>query len=141
MTSLFSRIQQREIPGHFVWEDDLCFSIMTIQPIRDGHLLVIPKQEVDHWDDVPPNVAAHLMRVSQIIAKAIKAVIPCKRIGVSIVGLEVPHTHIHLIPIDSMGDLDFKFARERSAEQLAGTAREIRDILITSGHREAGESK
>jgi histidine triad (HIT) family protein len=137
VTSLFSKISQREIPGHFVWEDALCFSIMTIQPIRQGHLLVIPKQEVDHWDDVPPATASHLMQVSQVIAKAIKSVIPCKRIGVSIVGLEVPHTHIHLIPIDSMGDLDFRQAKEMSAQLLASTANEIRAVLVAGGHSEA----
>ena len=138
MASLFSKILLREIPGHFVWEDDLCFSIMTIQPIRQGHLLLIPKQEVNHWDDIPADIAAHMMQVSQIIARAIKAVIPCKRIGVSIVGLEVPHAHIHLIPIDNMGDLDFKFAREMPTELLASTAADIRASLMAKGYSEAG---
>jgi histidine triad (HIT) family protein len=120
MASIFTQILAGELPGHFVWKDDLCFAIMTIQPIRAGHLIVIPNAEINHWDDVPPATAAHLMQVSQILAKAIKAVIPCKRVGVTIIGLEVPHTHIHLIPIDGMADLDF---RNATAVRQQGTAR------------------
>ncbi len=137
MPSIFTKIASREIPGHFVWEDDLCFSIMTIQPIREGHLMVIPKLEVNHWDDVPPDTAAHLMVVAQKIAKAIKGIIPCKRIGVSVVGLEVPHTHIHLIPIDNMGDMDFSLASEMSAKKLAATAKKIKTSLQARGYSEA----
>ncbi|MDC1435869.1 HIT family protein [Gammaproteobacteria bacterium] len=137
MTSIFTKILNKEIPGHFVWEDELCFSIMTIQPIREGHLMVIPKMEVNHWDDVPPETAAHLMVVAQKIAKAIKGVIPCKRIGVSVIGLEVPHTHIHLIPIDNMGDLDFSLAKEISQNRLAATAKAIKKSLQARGYSEA----
>ena len=140
MASIFTKVINREIPGHFVWEDDLCISIMTIQPIRQGHLLVIPKAEVNHWDDMPEATATHLMTVCQKIAKAIKAVIPCSRIGVSIVGLEVPHTHIHLIPIDTFDDLDFKNAREMSEELLAATAAIIREVLVAEGHQQANIS-
>tara|TARA_R110000824_G_scaffold336_3_gene1910 strand:- start:70909 stop:71328 length:420 start_codon:yes stop_codon:yes gene_type:complete len=137
MASIFTKILNKEIPGHFVWEDEQCFSIMTIQPIREGHLMVIPKLEVNHWDDVPAQTAAHIMLVSQKIAKAIKAVIPCKRIGVSIIGLEVPHTHIHLIPIDNMGDLNFSLAQEVMPERLAATAATIRKALQARGYSEA----
>jgi len=137
MASIFSKILSREIPGHFVWEDDLCFSIMTIQPIREGHLMVIPKLEVNHWDDVPPETAAHLMLVAQKIAKAIKGIIPCKRIGVSVVGLEVPHTHIHLIPINNMGDLDFSRAKKIASKKLAIIAKKIKKSLQARGYSEA----
>lgn len=137
MASIFSRILNRELPGHFVWRDEQCFAIMTIQPIRDGHLIVIPRQEIDHWDDVPPEVAAHLMTVSQKIAKGVKEVVPCKRIGLSVIGLEVPHTHIHLIPIDNMGDMDFGHAHPVPAERLADTAGRIRAVLQRQGHTEA----
>jgi histidine triad (HIT) family protein len=137
MASIFTKILAGELPGHFVWKDDLCFAIMTIQPIRAGHLIVIPNQEVNHWDDVPPATAAHLMLVSQQIAKAIKAVIPCKRVGLTVIGLEVPHTHIHLIPIDSMADLDFKHARALPQEELAATAAAIRKVLVGQGHKQA----
>jgi diadenosine tetraphosphate (Ap4A) HIT family hydrolase len=134
MPSIFTKILAGELPGHFVWKDDLCFAIMTIQPIRAGHLIVIPNTEVNHWDDVPPATAAHLMQVSQILAKAIKAVVPCKRVGVTIIGLEVPHTHIHLIPIDSMADLDFKNAQALPAEELAATAASISKALKELSH-------
>lgn len=99
--------------------------------------MVIPKLEVNHWDDVPPDTAAHLMVVAQKIAKAIKGIIPCKRIGVSVVGLEVPHTHIHLIPIDNMGDMDFSLASEMSAKKLAATAKKIKTSLQARGYSEA----
>ena len=99
--------------------------------------MVIPKLEVNHWDDVPPETAAHLMLVAQKIAKAIKGVIPCKRIGVSIVGLEVSHTHIHLIPIDNMGDLDFSLAQEIAPESLEATAERIKSSLQARGYSEA----
>ncbi|MAM69805.1 MAG: HIT family protein [Gammaproteobacteria bacterium] len=137
MASIFTKILEREIPGHFVWEDEHCFSIMTIQPIREGHLMVIPKMEVNHWDDVPGYIAAHLMQVAQKIAKAMKTVIPCKRIGMSVVGLEVPHTHIHLMPIDNMGDMDFSQAKEASQEELQATAGLIRKTLQARGFSEA----
>jgi len=137
VSSIFTRIINGEIPGHFIWEDELCISIMTIMPIRDGHCMVIPKQEVDHWDDVPEETARHLMTVSQKVAKAVKAVVPCRRIGVSIVGIEVPHTHIHLMPMDTTADMDFKNAREVSPEQLADTAAKIRQVLTDQGYTQA----
>jgi len=137
MSSIFTRIFSGELPGHFVWKDDLCFAIMTIQPIRSGHLIVIPVEEVDHWDDLKPATAAHLMQVSQHIAKGMKSVIPCTRIGLTVIGLEVPHTHLHLVPIDNMGDLDFKFARTMPASELASVAGKIREALLALGHDQA----
>ncbi len=137
MSSIFTKIINSEIPGHFLWEDDLCISIMTIMPIKDGHCMVIPKQEVDHWDDVPEDTARHLMSVSQKIAKAVKAVVPCRRIGVSIIGIEVPHTHIHLMPMDSTADMDFKNAREVSQDQLADMAAKIRQVLLGQRYAQA----
>lgn len=137
MASLFTRILAGELPGHFVWKDEVCFSIMTLHPIRQGHLILIPNVEVNHWDDVPPTTAAHLMQVGQHLAKAIKTVIPCKRVGVMIVGLEVPHTHIHLIPADSPADFDFRNAKEMSQQLLAETAASIRKALAAAGHKPA----
>ncbi|MEX2365167.1 MAG: HIT family protein [Pseudohongiellaceae bacterium] len=134
MPSIFTRILDGELPGHKVWQDELCFSIMTIQPIREGHLLVIPREEINHWDEVPEAVAAHLMKVSQIIARAMKQVIDCRRIGVSIIGLEVPHTHIHLIPIDSMADMDFANSGTTEAGQLEAVAEKIRAALKQAGY-------
>ena len=137
MASIFTKILAGELPGHQVWKDEVCFAIMTLHPIRQGHLILIPNAEVNHWDDVPPATAAHLMLVGQHLAKGIKAVIPCKRVGVMIVGLEVPHTHIHLIPADSAADFDFRHAREMSQQQLAETATAIRNALVAAGHKPA----
>jgi diadenosine tetraphosphate (Ap4A) HIT family hydrolase len=137
MASIFTKILAGELPGHYVWKDDLCFSIMTIQPIRAGHLMVIPNQEVNHWDDVAPETVAHLMKVAQLIAKSIKQVVPCKRVGVTIIGLEVPHTHIHLIPIDNMADMDFRNASVLPHDELASTAARIRQVLVRQGHQQA----
>ncbi|MEY3659867.1 MAG: hypothetical protein RLZZ169_692 [Pseudomonadota bacterium] len=134
MASIFTRILAGELPGHFVWKDEVCFAIMTIQPIRGGHVIVIPNVEVNHWDDVPSTTAAYLMQVAQHIAKAIKANVACRRVGVMVVGLEVPHTHIHLIPIDSMADLDFKHAKPLPQDELAAMAARLRSTLVAAGH-------
>lgn len=137
MASIFTRILAGELPGHFVWKDEVCFAIMTIQPIRAGHVIVIPNNEVNHWDDVPPHTAAHLMHVGQYIAKAIKANVVCKRVGVMVVGLEVPHTHIHLIPADSPADFDFKNSKPLPPEELAAMATKLRSTLAAAGHKAA----
>lgn len=129
MASVFTLIMTKKLPGHFVWEDEHCIAIMTIQPIREGHLLVIPREEIDQWSDVPVEVAAHLMKVSHTIANAMKKVFTAQRIGLMIAGLEVPHTHIHLVPMDSMADLDFAYAKNAEADDLAKTAAAIRAAL------------
>ena len=137
MASIFTKILVGELPGHFVWKDEVCFAIMTIQPIRAGHVILIPNEEINHWDDVPPATAAYLMQTGQHIAKAIKANVSCKRIGVMVVGLEVPHTHIHLAPIDSFADMDFKNARALPQDELATMASSIRKSLMAAGHKSA----
>jgi histidine triad (HIT) family protein len=137
MSSLFTKILTGELPGHFVWKDEVCFAVMTIQPIRAGHVIVIPNQEVNHWDEVSPATAAYLMQVGQHIAKAIKASVTCKRVGVMVVGLEVPHTHMHLIPIDSLADMDFKNAKAAPQDALATMATTLRAALTAAGHKAA----
>lgn len=137
MASIFTKILAGELPGHFVWKDDQCFSIMTIQPLSMGHLLVIPNEEVDHWDDVPAETAAHMMKVGQKLAKAIKTCFPAKRIGVVIAGIEVPHTHIHLFPVNQLTDFDFSKAQSVEQEALADAAQKIRNELIAAGNQEA----
>jgi len=137
MPSIFTRIIDGELPGHFVWKDDQAVAFMTIQPIRPGHLLVIPRAEIDHWDALPEATSTHLMRVSQRIARALKDVYSPLRVGLMIAGLEVPHTHLHLLPIDEMGDLSFMKARGADAASLAAEAQKIRAALRAHGHREA----
>lgn len=129
MESVFTRIIKGELPGNFVWNDEHCVVITTIQPIRQGHLLVIPRQQIDHWDDLPDELAAHLMVVAKKVAKAIKQVFPCSRVGMTIAGLEVPHTHLHVLPIDNMNDFDFSRAAFAQADELAAVAGKIRAAL------------
>jgi histidine triad (HIT) family protein len=129
MASVFSLIMDGNIPGHFVWKDDIAVAILTIQPIRPGHVLVIPRLEVDQWTDLPDDVMMHLTQVSKKIAQALKVAFPCQRIGMMIAGLEVPHTHIHLVPMDSMADLSFAQAKNADAETLQKTTEKIRTVL------------
>lgn len=129
MASVFTLIMEGKIPGNFVYQDDIAVAILTIQPIRPGHVLVIPRMEVDQWTDLPADVMAHLTTVSHKIAHALKQGFPCKRVGMMIAGLEVPHTHIHLVPMDSMEDLSFAYAKNADAELLKQTAQKIRDLL------------
>lgn len=137
MASVFTLIMEGKIPGNFVWKDDHAVAILTIQPIRQGHVLVIPRQEIDHWNDLPVDLAAHLMKVSHSIANALKVAYPAKRVGMMIAGLEVPHTHLHIVPIDSMEDLSFANAKNAEGEILKATAEKIRQVLQQQGHQEA----
>jgi histidine triad (HIT) family protein len=137
MASVFSLIMEGKIPGNFVWQDDKAIAILTIQPIRQGHVLVIPREEIDHWTDLPLELAAHLVQVSSKIGNALKIAYPATRVGMMIAGLEVPHTHIHLVPIDSMEDLSFAFAKNADGELLKQTAEKIRGVLQQQGFVEA----
>lgn len=139
MSSIFTRIIAGELPGHFVWKDTQSVAFLPIQPIREGHVLVVPRTEIDHWDDLPEPIAAHLMNVAQRIARVQKTLYRPVRVGMMIAGLEVPHTHLHVIPIDGMGDLSFARARHASNEQLGKTAAEIRTALREAGHAEASD--
>jgi len=110
MTTIFTRIINREIPGTFVHEDDLCVPFMSINPLADGHVLVIPREEVDHWVDMAPALSAHVFAVSHRISRALQAAFPCERVGVIIAGYEVNHCHVHLVATTDMSQLDFRNA-------------------------------
>lgn len=131
MASIFTRIIQGELPGHFVWEDERCVAIMTLNPMKPGHLLVIPREEIDHWDDLPADLTAHLMTVSQTLAKALKRAFPCARVGLLIVGLEVPHVHVHLVPLEAMQDIRVEGLPQAEPEALADAAARVREALGT----------
>ena len=107
MTSIFSKIASGEIPAYKVAENDDFLAFLDVNPLVKGHVLVIPKKETDYIFDVENEEFKNLFVFAKNVAKAIKIVIPCKRIGVAIIGLEVPHAHIHLIPINKMKDMDF----------------------------------
>jgi histidine triad (HIT) family protein len=107
MPTIFTRIIEGELPGRFVWRDDVCVAFLSIAPLRPGHTLVVPRAEVDHWIDLDPEINAHLMRVAQQIASAQQRAFSPGRVGLMIAGLEVPHVHLHVVPIDGITDLDF----------------------------------
>jgi len=107
VTSIFTRIIDGELPGVFVWRDPECVAFLSINPMHPGHTLVVPRAEVDHWIDLEPDLATHLFGVAQLIGRAQDAALGARRIGVVIAGDEVPHTHIHVVPFDSVGQLSF----------------------------------
>jgi histidine triad (HIT) family protein len=137
MASLFTRIIDGEIPGHFVWKDDTCVVFLTIGPITTGHALVVPRAEVDHWLDLDDATAAHLMVVAKAVGIAQVAAFSPARVGLIIAGMEVPHTHLHVIPIESERDLDFAKATSPSQEVLGAAADRLRAALVAEGHPEA----
>ncbi len=108
--TLFTRIIQGQIPGTFVYRDELCVAFMTINPITPGHVLVVPIDEVDEWTDLSSELSSHLFKVAARISEAQKAAFKCARIALIIAGYEIPHCHLHLIPSNSMADLNFENA-------------------------------
>jgi len=117
--TIFSKIIAGEIPAYKIAENDQFFAFLDIFPLREGHTLVVPKIEVDNIFDIPEDYLSNLLLFARPIAKAIEAAIPCNRCGLSVVGLEVPHAHLHLVPIDSADDLNFTRGKLKvSPEQL-----------------------
>lgn len=107
MASIFTRIINREIPGHIVAEDDAFIAFLDVMPLVQGHVLVVPKKEVDYIFDLDDTTLSGLSVFAKKVAKAVEKAIPCKRIGIAVIGLEVPHTHVHLVPLNSVGDINF----------------------------------
>ncbi len=140
MATLFTRIIEGEIPGTFVWKDEQCVGFMSINPLRRGHTLVVPRLEVNHWVDCPSDLRDHLFGVCQKIGKAQQQAFQPARIGLMIAGLEVPHLHIHLVPIDGVHDLDFaNAATSVDRDDLEDAASSIRYLLRSMGHPEVAE--
>ncbi|MFD2784051.1 nuclease A inhibitor family protein [Hymenobacter rubripertinctus] len=123
MPSIFSRIVSGELPAHKVAEDEHHLAFLDITPLVEGHTLVIPKREVDYIFDLPPSELAALHLFAQRVARGVKAAVPCKRVGVAVIGLEVPHAHIHLIPMNKVADMNFANPKikvdERRMNELA----------------------
>ena len=117
MSSIFTKIINGEIPSYTIAENEHCYAFLDIQPLAKGHTLVVPKKEVDYIFDLNDNLLAEMMAFSKIVAKKIEKVIPCERIGVSVVGLEVPHAHIHLIPINGVADMNFERPKKEFDEK------------------------
>ncbi|MEM7140481.1 MAG: HIT family protein [Actinomycetota bacterium] len=107
MPTIYTRIIDGEIPGRFLWKDDVCVSFLDIRPLARGHALVVPRVEIDQWTDLPTETATHLMEVAQKVGQAQKELLQPARVGLMIAGFEVPHVHIHVVPMNSMAALDF----------------------------------
>lgn len=130
MPTLFSRIVAGEIPCHKVCEDEHHLAFLDIMPLVHGHVLVIPKREVDYVFDLEPTELAALWQFAQRVAVGLKLAVPCKRIGTAVIGLEVPHAHIHLVPMQTVGDINFtKEKLQPTAEQLSLMAASIQAQL------------
>ena len=129
MASIFSKIIAGEIPCHKIAEDDHCFAFLDINPNQTGHTLCVTKKEQDKFLDLSVADYQKLMFFSRKVALAIQETIPCKRVGMSIIGLEVPHVHVHLIPLNVMKDATFQSKVEATPEQLAQTARAIAKVF------------
>jgi histidine triad (HIT) family protein len=126
MATIFSKIISGEIPCHKIAEDEKFLAFLDIQPVTKGHVLVIPKIEVDFFYDLPDDYLSEINLFAREVAKKIKRVVPCQRIGVAIIGLEVPHAHVHLIPMNSIGDVNFTKPRvQMSAQEFQELASEI----------------
>ena len=110
MPSVFSRVIAGELPGRIVYSDEHCAAFLTIAPVRTGHLLVVPREEIDKWTELPVGLLLHLTEVAQRLAVAVEKATGCVRAGLLIAGFEVPHAHLHVIPTDSMADLDLASA-------------------------------
>jgi len=135
MPTLFTKIINGELPGRFVWKDDKAVAFLTIAPIAPGHTLVVPRAEIDHWIDMPADLAQHLILVQQAVGQAIQKAFDPARVGVMVAGLEVPHVHYHLLPIHAIADLDFKKQNPNAdPKEMDAAAEKIRAALRELGH-------
>lgn len=129
MPTLFSRIVAGEIPSHRIAESEEFYAFLDINPVQAGHTLVIPKREEDYFFDLADEELARLMGFAKVVAAAIREATACARVGLSVVGLEVPHAHLHLIPINSVGDMHPEAKTSPSADELAVMAERIRAFV------------
>ena len=135
MPSIFTRIIDGEIPGRFVWRDEACVAFLDVRPLNRGHVLVVPRAEVDHWVDLDVETASHLMVVAHRVAAAQQAAgLAPDRVGLMIAGFEVPHVHMHVVPISTMAHLDFSSADTRpDPDDLDAVAALLRAQLSEPG--------
>lgn len=131
--SVFTKMLKGEVPREIIYQDDMCFVIPTIAPHNPGHCLVITNKQINYWEDLDDVTYVHIMRVAKGIAKAIKAVYGCPRVGISTVGFEVPHVHIHLIPLYKMKDANHSQASLTDLESVRPEANKIKAELKARG--------
>jgi histidine triad (HIT) family protein len=131
MATLFTRIIRGEIPCYRIAEDENYFAFLDINPLREGHTLVVTKKETDYIFDLEDELLSGLMLFSKKVAAAIESEVPCQRIGLAVIGLEVPHVHIHLVPMDTMEDINFRKPKLKfTPEQFQATAKKISEKVI-----------
>lgn len=141
MPSVFTMIIEGELPGRFVWRDDEVVAFLTIEPMRPGHTLVVPRREVDHWVDLDPELSARLFATAHAIGSALDSAFDARRVGMLVVGDEVPHVHIHLVPFDHAGELSFATVeRDPDPAALDLAAGRIRAALRAAGHDAVAEA-
>lgn len=129
MASIFTKIINNELPAYRIYEDDLTIAILALDQVNPGHVIVIPKKEVDHWFDVPTEIFNRVGSNAQKIAKAIKKAVDCPRVVTMAVGFEVPHYHLHLIPAASIQEIDFKRAQRLSPDDMKSVQEKIKSNL------------
>ncbi|MEX3609594.1 HIT family protein [Rothia sp. LK2588] len=137
MATVFTKIINGEFPGRFVWKDERVVVFLTIEPLAPGHVLVVPREEIEHWIDMPAELSARVFEVAQTVGKAIDAVWNPTKVGVEIVGLDVPHVHVHVFPADNVETFNFaNVDRDPAAADLDDAAAKIRAALTEAGHGE-----
>ncbi len=140
MATIFTRIINGDLPGRFVWKDEFCVGFLSIHPLRPGHTLVVPRAEVDHWLDLDAALLARMMQTAQAIGKAQMAGFRPERVGVMLAGLEVPHCHLHVVPIRGVHDLDFGNQDPNpDAAMMDSAAETIRRELRSLGFTQVSE--
>jgi histidine triad (HIT) family protein len=135
MPTVFTKIIDGELPGRFVWSDDVCVGFLSINPLAPGHTLVVPRAEIDEWVDADPALMAHLMSVAHAVGTAVRAVYDPPRVGLLVAGFEVPHLHVHVFPARDMAAFDFaNAARTVDAAEQDGHRDALRAALRDAGH-------
>lgn len=135
MSTLFTKIIEGELPGRFIWKDQDVVAFLSIGPLTDGHTLVVPRQEVDHWTEIDPELMTRLTQVARIIGRAQKRAFSSERAGLMVAGFEVPHLHVHVWPTNSLADFDLsRAARNPDPKQLDDNAERLRTALREDGH-------
>ncbi len=134
MPTIFTKIIAGEVPARFVWQDDRCVAFLSINPLKPGHVLVVPREETDHWIDLDLGTWEHLTRVAKAIGAGLQRAYAPAKVGMMLAGLEVPHCHIHLVPIDDVHDLDFANADPNPGDEaLDREAETVRQALAELG--------
>ena len=139
MATLFTRILDGELPGRFVWRDEHCGAFLSIEPISLGHTLVVPRAEIDHWLDLPGHLLCHLNQVGQVIGQAQMRAFRPLRIATLVAGFEVPHFHLHVLPVRGLSDISFANARRREADEMDKAAAALREALRAMGRPETSD--